>query len=254
MNGPVMTPATADVEIDLSQFDFSSLVGREIVLFSEQFPGRPLPSRVTSTLDGALTIDKSGSNGTIDSLVHNQPVTIQIDYKGQKIAVQTLLKRGAGGKCTLLLGEKVKPISRRRFCRIPCEVQVKLAILPSSGLEGTSIAKLRWLETTSLNFSAGGLMLRLHAGLDSRSHLIMNVVPPQMSFPALVIARARHSHSADVNVYHVGIEFLTKESLGETMTPHALRGIPSSVTDYTAVARIRLNKVVEELKKKRSTM
>lgn len=237
----------SNVEIDLSRFDFATLVGREVTVFSEQFQGKPLVTRVTSTSNGALTIDKSGCNGAIDTLVHNQPIVLQIDYKGQKIAVHAQLKRGSGGKCTVVLGEKVTPISRRRFFRAPVEVPVRLAMLPASAFDAQKLAKLRWLETSSINFSAGGIMVRLHSGLDSRTCLILNVVPQGMVFPSLVLARVRHCFAAEGNLFHIGIEFLTKETLASTVPATTLRNLPQTVHEYNSSARGRLDRVIEEL-------
>lgn len=254
-----MTDATkslnpVDVDIDLSLFDFSTLVGREVVLFSEQFHGKPLTTRVTSTANGVLTVDKSGSNGAIDSLVHNQPIVLQIEYKGQKIAVQAQLKRGAGGKCTVVLSEKVTPISRRRFHRAPCEVPVKLAVLPTSAFDAQKLAKLRWMETTSLNFSAGGVMVQLHSNLDTRSCLIVNVAPPGVAFPTLVLAKVRYSQPFDTNVFHVGIEFLTKESMEGHLPTTVLRNLPATVQEFSSSVRVRLDRVIGELLRSKQSM
>jgi hypothetical protein len=244
---PMQKDTPSDVEIDLSRFEFATLVGREVTVYSEQFQGRPLMTRVTSTSNGALTIDKSGCNGAIDSLVHNQPIVLQIDYKGQKIAVHAQLKRGSGGKCTVVLGEKVSPISRRRFFRAPVEVPVRLAILPASAFDAQKLAKLRWIETNSINFSAGGVMLKLHSGLDSRSCLILNAVPPGIAFPSLVLARVRHCFPVEGNLFHVGIEFLTKEAMVNTVPSSTLRYLPPPIQDFNTSARVRLDRVIEEL-------
>jgi len=237
----------SDVAIDLSLFDFSSLVGREVILFSEQFQGKPLTTRITFTSKGSLTIDKSGSNGAIDALVHNQPIVLQVEYKGQQIAVHAQLKRNSGGKCTVVLGEKVTPISRRRFFRALVQVPVKLAVLPASAFDVQKLAKLRWLETQSLNFSAGGVMIQLHSSLDSRTCLIVNVVPPGMAFPSLVLSRVRHCYPIEANLFHLGIEFLTKEAMLSSLPATTVRNLPSTVHEYNASSRIRLDRVVGEL-------
>ena len=79
--------------IDISRFDFSTLVGRKLTLFSEQLGSRPIESRVIVAGDNVVTIDRSGGAGLVDSLVHNQRVTVRVKYRGEEIAINGILKR-----------------------------------------------------------------------------------------------------------------------------------------------------------------
>ncbi|HPI33019.1 MAG TPA: hypothetical protein PLR32_06855, partial [candidate division Zixibacteria bacterium] len=68
--------------LEIERFDLSTLVGRKVTLYAEQFPGKPLTSRVTVAAGKAITIDRSGHAGLIANLVNNQRVVLQIVYKG----------------------------------------------------------------------------------------------------------------------------------------------------------------------------
>ncbi|MFQ5454383.1 MAG: hypothetical protein ACE5D6_09390 [Candidatus Zixiibacteriota bacterium] len=54
--------------IDSFQMDLSLLVGREVIIFSEQFQGKPLKTKVILVNDKIMSLDRSGSNGLIDDL------------------------------------------------------------------------------------------------------------------------------------------------------------------------------------------
>ena len=115
------TGATVDSheKISSEQLDLSTVVGHDVTIYSRQFPGKPLQSKVVLVTKNILSVDRSGSGGQIDSLVNNQRITVKLDYKGQPVALAAVLKRSSGGRCNILLGDNVTLLARRRFTRIP---------------------------------------------------------------------------------------------------------------------------------------
>ncbi len=227
--------------LDATQFDFSQLVGHNLMLFSKQFPGRSLKSRVVLVSDREITIDRSGSSGLIDSLVNNQKVTIQVDYKGQQVAVPATLRRNATGACKIILGEKVVPLRRRRFTRVTMSCPVKLAAVPVATFNPQKLAHLRWLETVTINVSPGGTLIDFTSRLESPTYLFMNIALKDFSFPSLVLGQVLYSLPGETGHFHVGVEFIVREIRQRRFPRITLKRLPPEVFEYNEAQRRKLN-------------
>lgn len=227
--------------VDSSRFDFSLLVGHELTLFSEQFPGKPLKSKVILANDREITIDRSGGSGLVDNLVSNQKVTIRVPYKGQQVAVPATLKRSAGGTCKMILGDRVVPLLRRRFTRVVMSRLVKLAMVPVATFNPEKLARLRWLETVTINISPGGTLIDFSCCLESPTYLFMNIDLNEFSFPALVLGQVRYSLPVETGHFHVGVEFVVKETRHAHFPLATLKHLPRVVFEYSEAQRSELN-------------
>jgi len=170
-----MSDSTAAVQshekIASEQLDLSSVVGHDVTIYSRQFPGKPLQSKVILVTKNTLSLDRSGSGGQIDSLVNNQRVTIKIDYKNEPVAISAVLKRSSGGRCNIILGEQVTLLARRRYARIPIDRPAKFAVIPTAPAKRGQIGRLRWLPSTTTDFSGGGVLVHLTSSLEHLSYL-----------------------------------------------------------------------------------
>ena len=216
-------------EVEIERFDFSTLVGRKITLYAEQFPGKPLESRVTVANGNVLSIDRGGGNGLVDNLISNQKVILQVEYKGEPVAIRAQLKRTDGGHCRISLGEKVKPLLRRRFRRIPIACPVRLATLRVQTFTRNSLAHLRWIETESINLSGGGALITLSSVLEPPTYLFVNVGWPELGYPSLILGQVRHSLTIETGRWHVGIQFIPREFRREHLPFTTIRQMPSAV-------------------------
>ncbi|MEW6412647.1 MAG: hypothetical protein AB1483_09270 [Candidatus Zixiibacteriota bacterium] len=228
--------------IDINDVDLSSLVGHEVVLYTEQYEGKALAAKVILVSNGAITVDRSGANGMIDSLINNQKTIVQFVYRGQRISVDARLKRTGGGKCTLHLGEKLVPLSRRRYTRYDMNRAVKCAVLPSRDFDPQRIGKLRWIETDSINFSSGGIQLCLPKQLNETTYLLLSIDLRDVGFPALIIGQVRYAHAIDRFRYRVGIEFIVSEAKERHFDMAAIKKFPPVVFEYSDARRKELNK------------
>ena len=201
MSAPHSQPAPSRTAFDASRFDFSLLVGRTLSLYSEQFPGRELSSKVVLANDREITIDRGGGSGLIDNLVNNQKVTIRVKYKSQDLAIPAILKRSAGGMCQVILGEKVMPLLRRRFTRVALTCPVKLAAVPVATFDPAKLARLRWVKTHTCNFSSGGSLIESNSCLESPTYLFMKLSLKDFPFPSLVLAQVRYALPNDNRQY-----------------------------------------------------
>ncbi len=228
--------------ISIDEVDLSSLVGREIVLFSEQFQGRPLNTKVIMVNNGVLSVDRSGGGGMIDTLINNQKTVVQFTLKGQRISVDATLKRTGGGKCCLELGEKLVPLSRRKFKRYDWARPVRCAVLPPANIDTQRLSKLRWIETDSINFSSGGVLVCLPKHLTSKSYLLLNIAVNEFEFPQLVIGQVRYSYPIDSFRFKIGIEFIVNDVKEKHFAPATIKKLPQAVFEYSASRRSELNR------------
>ncbi len=215
--------------LEIERFDFSTLVGHKIVLFAEQFPGKPLVSKVTVANGKSISIDRSGGDGLIDSLVDNQRVVLKIDYKGEPVSVAAKLRRNELGGCRIYLGEAVTPLLRRRFLRVPVTCPFRFAAIPSARFSETSLARLRWLETETVSLSGGGTMIRFTSLLEPPTYLFANVAWSDLGFPSLVLGQVRNSFAPEAGQWHIGIQFISRELRREHLPLPTIRQMPASV-------------------------
>ena len=231
--------------VDVLRLDISHLVGHEITLFSEQFPGKQIPARVTSAHDRLLVIDGSASAAVIDNLVHGQTVVARLEYKGQKVSVRAQLKRTLGGRCQLHLEERVTPLSQRLYRRIHLEESVRLAPFPAATFVRKNLARLRWIETQLVNFSSGGALIMIPGILERDIFLLLSLTLDTDLLPPLILGQVRHCFAAENGRFHAGIEFLISEKIKSQAIAANVHELPSVVLAYSARHRDQLNKKIQ---------
>ena len=230
--------------INVSALDLSSLVGREIKLFSEQFPGKEIMSRVVLAQDRELVIDNGGKSTQIDNLVHGQTVILQFVYRGQAVSVKASLRRSAGNSSHLVLDDRVTPLSQRKFRRIPIEQLVRLAAFPPLTFRRTNLSRLRWIETHLINFSSGGALVAIPGYLERGVYLLASIELGQPAFPPMILGQVRHCFAVDSGAFHVGMEFIVTEVGKRQLPPPTMKELPAVVLSYDARQREHLNKKI----------
>jgi len=234
--------------IDLSRFDFTTLVGVKIKLYASQFPGRSLDSRVTVSSTDSVTIDRGGADGLIDNLVNKQKVIVQVEYKGEKIAVSGILSRVSGGVCKIIFQDKVVPIQRRQYPRIEVRKSVRLSALPVQSFTKARLAKLRWMETSTLNLSGGGALLDMSSFLEEPTYLFIHVDFEEVSFPKLIMGQVRHCHQDLPGHYHVGVKFISQEQRRNHFSSSIEKQLPEQVFKYDTIQGSLLTKKIRAWK------
>ncbi|MCK4633150.1 MAG: PilZ domain-containing protein [candidate division Zixibacteria bacterium] len=234
-------------EIDTTQLDLSQLVGYEIVIFSEQFPGKKLTSKIISSSNKEVTIGRSGGGGLVDDLVSRQNVYAQFDYRGQRVAVRGMVRRTGGGKCKLILESQMVPLLRRQFNRMAIDSTIRMAVVPTSGFSCIKLEKLRWLETRTLNVSGGGALFTHSSQLGESACLLVNMNVEDIAFPPLMTARVRHTNPNETGSYQVGIEFVVKETFRKSIPSGVVSQVPAAALCYSSNARITINEQITSL-------
>ncbi len=229
-------------EFDTSSLEISLIVGRSVVLLSDQMPGKPLQAKVIQAGRMSLSIDRGGQEGLIDSLVSDQDVTVRFNYKGQLVSVPAVFKKSATGKGSLVLGVRATALTRRRFARLNLVQPVKLAMLPSPPPQQHKIARLRWLETDTINCSSGGMLIDLSSFLEELCYLIMNIQLGRSLMPPLLLGQVRHCQESGIGHFHIGVEFIIDDVKTRHFPLSTLKNLPPVVFEYTAVRRDELNR------------
>lgn len=235
-----ITPAGQAI-IDAAALDLSEIVGHPILLFSEQFPTQPLQSRVLDAHGTTFSLDRAGSGRRVDNLVHNQAVTMQFSYRGERVSIRAQLKRTAGGKCNIHLDDHITVLTRRRFWRADLQLSTRLTVLPMSTLHTRDVAKLRWLQVDTMNFSSGGALIELTSYLEANGFILMNIEQELVDFPALIVGRVRHCHQVKSGRFQIGLEFVLREDKDEHFSEAATRSLPPVVFEYNRKLRHWLN-------------
>ncbi len=245
MSRPALELAAFGTEIDALRLDLSTLVGHDVELYSQQFPGKQLVTRVMACAGREIQISNAGGEGLVDNLVSRQTLVVKFKYKGQYIAVRAKLKRTQGGRCFLELDERVVPLAQRRFARMPMMRPVDLAAYPSRTFSPVDIARLRWIKTDTVNFSSGGALVHFSSFVQPDILLLMHFDLPKKILPDLVLARVRHCFQLDYSRYNVGVEFVVREAGNRHVPQQRLNHLPDSVFSYTAADRERKNHEIE---------
>ncbi|MFH1688308.1 MAG: hypothetical protein ABIE70_12405 [bacterium] len=219
----------------------SMIVGRLVWIFSEQFPGEPLATRAIDAKGRVISVDRGGAQKRIDNLVHNQKVTVQFDYKGEKLSVRARLKRSGGGRCQLIFDANAIALTRRCFQRMDVVWPARLAVLPVSSFRADKIAHLRWLQTDTINFSSGGVLIEMSSYLTPDTILLINFEQECLDFPALIAGRVRHCEQRHPGRFLAGIEFIVDEQKLLLLPPMTVRAMPRVVFEYNIKKRTWLD-------------
>jgi hypothetical protein len=241
-----LKPPTEKYDFRVEDLDLSRMVGFRLKLFSQQFPGREIRARVVSVAGRSLTAESGSDNRTLDNLVNQQRVILQLPYQGQEISIRARLRRSGGGRCSFDLEDKVTPLFQRRFHRVDLDAKVNLAPFPAGGVLNRRLEKLRWMETSLVNFSAGGALINVPAPLDAAARLLVNIDQRQFEFPKLVLVKVRHSYMVDDIHCRAGVEFVTRELGQRLFSPFQLKDLPPVLFSYGGTRRERLNRAIRE--------
>jgi hypothetical protein len=247
-----MNSARANRQYDFAseKLDVSCLVGCEIKLFSPQFPGRELRTKILSATDNQLQAESGSRFDVIDNLVNQQTVVLQFPYRGEEISVKAQLRRTEGGRCHFILGDKATPLSQRRFYRVDLVSTVRMATYPLLARGTRDLGKLRWMETKSINLSSGGLAIEVPSVLDEDVYLLINVELEDLPLPKIMLGKVRHCWPLDSLRYHAGVEFVTREIACRLFSPATMRQLPASLFAYRGLDREKLNRVIAGLESK----
>jgi hypothetical protein len=244
---------TLDPQMQIDKYDFrvdnldlSRLVGFRLKLFSQQFPGREIRARIVAAAGRSLTAESGPDHRTLDNLVNQQTVVLQFPYQRQEISIRARLRRSDGGRCFFDLEDTATPLFQRRFHRVDMRAKVTLAPFPAGGVLSRKLGKLRWMETDSVNFSAGGVLINVSAPLDPAARLIVSVDQEQFDFPKLILVKVRHSYMADDIHCRAGVEFVTRELSQRIFSPFQMKELPSALFSYSSSRREQLNRAVRD--------
>jgi hypothetical protein len=129
---------------------------------------------------------------------------------------------------------------------VPLVRPVRLATVPMQSMRAHDIARLRWVETDTLNFSSGGLLIELPSSLSKDVLMLLNLELQTSEFPRLIMGQVRHCFSDDIGKSRAGIEFIIREHCERIRQRVRLTRVPSTVFSYGRADRDRLNQLLAD--------
>jgi c-di-GMP-binding flagellar brake protein YcgR len=231
--------STKNAVIDGNNIDHSALIGQEVRLKTEQFPGRVLNSRIVSVSGGNLVLDRSGSAGLINQLIGNQNITITLKYKSEQVVFSSTLSKPNEGRIQIPIANTIFPETRRRFVRLPLGLDVRLTFFDDSGISSTRLSKLRWFRTRTVNVGGGGVLVELPVNLSEGYFMILHLEIEDFDVPVLMLGDVRHCRAKDNN-YYSGVEFILKENYRERLPKVLVRNLPPKIFDFDIIQRKNL--------------
>lgn len=229
-----------------TEIDSSELVGCQVKMKTDQFPGKVLTTRIVGVSGGKLLMDRSGSSGLVADLIHNQNVEVHLSYKGEPVVFCSKIAVPHKGKLQIPLADTIFPIINRAYQRIDIEMEVRLACFDSANIAMVRLNRLRWMKTRTLNLSAGGLLVELPLNLSEDYYMIVNLGLPEVAIPDLIVGRIRHCRPGRDNYFNAGAEFVIREYCHDTVPRSLIRNLPEKLFDFDKKSRDDLDKFLTE--------
>ncbi|MEW5924017.1 MAG: PilZ domain-containing protein [Candidatus Zixiibacteriota bacterium] len=229
-----------------TEIDSSELVGHQVQMRTDQFPGKILTTRIVGVSGGKLLMDRSGSSGLVGDLIHNQNVEVHLSYKGEPVVFCSKIAVPHKGKLQIPLADTIFPIVNRAFQRIDLEMDVNLACFDSANIAMVRLNRLRWFKTKTINLSAGGLLVELPLNLSEEYYMIVNLGIPEVDIPDLIVGRVRHCRPGRDNHFYAGVEFVIREYCHDTVPKSMIRNLPEKLFAFDKKSRENLDKYLNE--------
>ncbi|HDL03585.1 MAG TPA: hypothetical protein ENH25_05585 [candidate division Zixibacteria bacterium] len=237
---------TDNAVIYSAEMDCSELVGRQVKMKTNQFPGKVLTTRIVGVNGAKLLMDRSGSSGLVADLIHNQDVEVHLSYKGEPVVFCSKIAVPHKGKLQIPLAETVFPVVHREFQRVEIEKGIKLACFDSTHITVVRLNRLRWIETNTINISAGGVLVEMPIHISEDYYMIVHLGFVEASIPELIVGRVRHCRPGRNNHFNTGVEFIVKENYQRVLPRSMIRNLPIRLFDFDESSRLSLNKFLLE--------
>jgi hypothetical protein len=226
--------------IDSRTIDYSRLVGREIKIRTEQFPGQLLSTRILAISENNMVLDRSGSCGRIDQLIGNQKIEVIFDYKGEPVAFTSRVLIPRPGRLCIPITGQVSPQVRRQFVRFEVAKDVRLTFFNESTIGSASLSRLKWLATSTANISGGGTLIKLSQSPLVDDFTVLHLALDEFALPRLLVGRIRHRQHGNDNQLHIGIEFIIRENCFEKLPRNLLKSLPLKLFSFDEKTRMEL--------------
>lgn len=238
--------AQESVVLSRTNVDFSVLVGREVKLLTEQFPGKILQTRIIAVKSNNLIVDRSGSGGLVNQLICRQNVEVHFIYKDQTMVFHSTVSIPREGKIEIPIAGDLNPKVRRKFVRYDYGHEIKMTYFDMAHIGTARLNKLKWLETGTLNIGGGGMLVEVPSQLTRGNFVIFNLGLEDFILPKLMVGRIRHCVNAERKGNTAGVEFLVREDLNQAIPPTLVKSLSDQLFRFDARTRLELARYLEE--------
>lgn len=209
-----------------ADIDRSRLVGREIKIQTQQFPGRMLLAKVIGINGNNLVIDGSDPRRLKENLISNQAVEVHLDYKGEPVAFNSNIFVPGKGGFQIPIAQFIFPEVSREFPRFEIQKDVRLTYFDAGSISSARLSKHRWIETQTIDIGGGGVLLELPEKVSGHFYLILHLGLEGIDIPDLLVGRIRHCRPAMDGQFFAGVEFIVKEDYREKLPGSLIRNLP----------------------------
>lgn len=133
----------------------------------------------------------------------------------------------------ILVGDIVAA-TRRRFARIPLQMQAGYVPVSDLSLSRRQFANLRWKQCRTLDLSGGGILMQIPFQAPVNSYLLMNIEIPTFGGPQFIFGQVRWFGISDISrtLYLCGVKFIPMEKLESHFSGRALSDLPDILMQF----------------------
>jgi len=136
----------------------------------------------------------------------------------------------------------------RQYTRCDSNFSVKCAILPKMTIHPLRFNRLRWLQTQSINFSSGGILVNLPEKINIGSYLLLNIETEIDYFPDITVGQVRYCIHKRPFEFNTGLKFIINENKEIHFPSLTINRLPKDFFEYDNFKRNKIeNKIKEEL-------
>ncbi len=196
-------------------------------------------ARIEDFIDDGIVISNPEFREGSTLLRDNCEVVVLVIKEDAVYQFYSLLsKKESGGKpiFALTLPREVRRVQRRQFVRIDLIKNVKVANMGARDVARRPF----WKDTTSMNISGGGMLIKKPHDLDAPDLLLIKSdIFTQLDIHHPVAAICRRSYVKD-NQHYSGVEFIRGDSLTHYFYEEEASSLPETVARFDYQAQNKL--------------
>lgn len=141
----------------------------------------------------------------------------------------------------------IQRMQRRRFARADYRAEALYAVVSDVDVRKGIKESLHWKTVKSVNISGGGILIRGNERIPIDTIVLLKTALfVELHLPEILAGIVRRSESHE-SVFLTGIEFITAETIKQSISPPLLRCLPRSIRDFNQRAQGLLTNQVFKL-------
>lgn len=128
---------------------------------------------------------------------------------------------------------KIQRLQRRRFVRLDKMIPVKYHVPKRPITEVVDLSKLKFHKSSTVNISAGGLLIITEAKIDLNTLMLIDIAHVKLkNLPSHIIAVCRQARQNENRKWMAGIEFILADDLPKFLRDPELSCISDNLKEF----------------------